>query len=52
VLISTKNRDTGSLIFSPILNGRIGTVGATKRSNFLKASSSSLVSLLFTFNAL
>ena len=51
VLISTKNNETGSSIFSPILKGKIGTVGATSKSNFLNASLISLVSLLFTFNA-
>ena len=35
VLISIRNNETGSSIFSPSLNGRIGTVGAIKKSNFL-----------------
>ena len=30
VLMSTKNREIGSSIFSPILNGKIGTVGESK----------------------
>jgi len=34
VLKSTIINDTGSLIFSPNLNGCIGTVGEIRKSNF------------------